>query len=251
MSECQSHSPFSTTLLLLLFLLDTGSSVACGIELVLNDHYFFGWAVLGVLILPITFSIIGELLRSCVYGGCCGEASTNWIPMIFYHFYTAFMLVASDCVPRWRAEAEYLRFIHGFLQSAPQLLLQSVILLKGIHIHSLHEVVEAIQLSIEDQNSIIESITLLISTKPLRWYWGLIQLVSLVMNFISILQTLIQFNEWSKRRHTLHRLLLVVPFFCYHNNLSCISSVLNIHICWWSIWCYSPFRTFIYSDGSF
>ena len=33
------------------------------------------------------------------------------------------------------------------------------------------------------------------------------------MNFISILQTLIQFNEWSKRRHTLHRLLLVVPFF--------------------------------------
>ena len=91
MSECQSHSPFSTTLLLLLFLLDTGSSVASGIELVLNDHYFFGWAVLGVLILPITFSIIGELLRSCVYGGCCGEASTNWIPMIFYHFYTAFM----------------------------------------------------------------------------------------------------------------------------------------------------------------
>ena len=78
-------------------------------------------------------------------------------------------------MPRWRAEAEYLRFIHGFLQSAPQLLLQSVILLKGIHIHSLHEVVEAIQLAIEDQNSIIDSITLLISTKPLRWYWGLIQ----------------------------------------------------------------------------
>ena len=39
------------------------------------------------------------------------------------------------------------------------------------------------------------------------------QVVSLVLSFLSVLQTLIQFNEWSKRRHTLHRMVLVVPFF--------------------------------------
>ena len=39
------------------------------------------------------------------------------------------------------------------------------------------------------------------------------QVVSVVLSFLSVLQTLIQFNEWSKRRHTLHRLVLVVPFF--------------------------------------
>ena len=33
------------------------------------------------------------------------------------------------------------------------------------------------------------------------------------MSFVSILQTMIHFNEWSKRRHTLHRMILVVPFF--------------------------------------
>ena len=29
------------------------------------------------------------------------------------------------------------------------------------------------------------------------------------MSFVSILQTMIHFNEWSKRRHTLHRMILV------------------------------------------
>ena len=37
--------------------------------------------------------------------------------------------------------------------------------------------------------------------------------MSLFLSFLSVLQTLIQFNEWSKRRHTLHRMVLVVPFF--------------------------------------
>ncbi len=39
------------------------------------------------------------------------------------------------------------------------------------------------------------------------------QAISLLLSFLSVLQTLIQFNEWSKRRHTLHRMTLVVPFF--------------------------------------
>ena len=95
-------------------------------------------------------------------------------------------IVASDCVPRWKPEAEYLRFIHGFVQSAPQLLLQSVILLKGIHIHSLHDVIEAIQLSLrtsEEGGSVIGAVTSLISTKPLRWYWGLIQVSFFKLSF--------------------------------------------------------------------
>lgn len=123
--------------------------------------------------------------------------------------------MASDCVPRWRQEAAYLRFIHGFVQSAPQLVLQSVIFLKGIHIHSLHHSMEAVQLALKDEEkgSVIEALVALTNDKPLRWYWGLIQVFSLLMSFISVLQTMIQFNEWDKRRHTLHRLLLVVPFF--------------------------------------
>ena len=46
--------------------------------------------------------------------------------------------------------------------------------------------------------------------KPLRWYWGLIQLYSLVFSALSFLQTAIHFN---KRRHTLHKFMLILPFF--------------------------------------
>lgn len=91
MSECQSSHPLATTLLLLLFVLDVGTDVATGLELVLNDHYYYGWTVLGLVLLPVVVSILAQLLRTCVYGGCCGETNTHWIPLMFYHPYTAFM----------------------------------------------------------------------------------------------------------------------------------------------------------------
>ncbi len=88
---CQSRHPLATTLLLLLFVLDVATDVATGVELVLNDHYLWGWTVLGLVFLPNVVAILGELARACVYGGCCGEANTRWIPLILYHIYTAFM----------------------------------------------------------------------------------------------------------------------------------------------------------------
>ena len=49
--------------------------------------------------------------------------------------------------------------------------------------------------------------------RPAVWYWGLIQVYSIVLSFASLLQTCVQFNEWPKRRHTPHKLLLVIPYF--------------------------------------
>ena len=142
------------------------------------------------------------------------HTSTNSHLTLTFIFIFDYRLIASDCKRKWRMEAEYLRFIHGFLQSAPQLVLQSVILLKGIHIHSLHQTVEAIQKALADEDmTLVQAFTFLTQDRPIKWYWGLIQVVSLLLSFLSTLQTLIQFNEWSKRRHTLHRLVLVVPFF--------------------------------------
>jgi hypothetical protein len=57
----------------------------------LKKLIFRGWAVLGLVLLPIVVSILGELFRACIYGGCCGETSTDWIPLIFYHLYTIIM----------------------------------------------------------------------------------------------------------------------------------------------------------------
>ena len=103
----------------------------------------------------------------------------------------------------------YLRSLQGFLQAAPQLVLQLVILFKGVYIHSLHNSIEVFIESEYDFQVLKEYM----SHKPLGWYWGLIQVYSLIFSFLSLLQTCVQFNEWEKRRHTLHRMLLVVPFF--------------------------------------
>ena len=52
-----------------------------------------------------------------------------------------------------------------------------------------------------------------LAEKPAVWYWGLIQVYSILLSFASLLQTCVQFNEWPKRRHTPHKLLLVIPYF--------------------------------------
>ena len=101
--------------------------------------------------------------------------------------------------PAWRHLSVYLRSIHGFFQSSPQLVLQLVILAKGIRIHSLAQTIE----QLEEHGG--EGFLDYLAAKPWRWYWGLIQVYSLALSFLSVLQTAVQFNEWEKRRHTLHR----------------------------------------------
>ena len=86
-----SRHPILTMLLVGLFVLDVATDVATGVELILNDHDAWGLAVLGLVALPAVMGVAGELLRGCIYSGCCGEASTDWIPLIFYHLYTVIM----------------------------------------------------------------------------------------------------------------------------------------------------------------
>ncbi len=90
-SRAGCRHPFLTLVLVLLFATDVFTDVATGVELILNDHHVWGWSVLGLVLLPVVVAILGELLRSCIYGGCCGETSTDWIPLIFYHLYSIIM----------------------------------------------------------------------------------------------------------------------------------------------------------------
>ncbi len=137
-------------------------------------------------------------------------------------------LIGSHCQPRWLQEAHYLRAIEGFIQAGSQLILQLVIVYQGVLIHSFRDLLKHIlegdfsweffdgkrsSAPIVCLADSCEINVLLFADKPLRWYWGLIQLYSLVLSALSFLQTCVHFNEWPKRRHTCHRLLLVLPFF--------------------------------------
>ena len=88
-----TRHPLLTALLVLLFVADVFTDIATGVELVLNDHYAEGLAVLGLVALPVVLSVVAELLRGCVYSECCGEACTDWIPLMFYHIYTLIMAI--------------------------------------------------------------------------------------------------------------------------------------------------------------
>ncbi|XP_059087411.1 uncharacterized protein LOC131883840 isoform X1 [Tigriopus californicus] len=200
-----SKHPFVTLLLISLFVLDVATDIATGIELILNDHHGWGYLVLALVIFPVFVSIVAELLRGCIYSGCCGEATTDWIPLIFYHLYTVIMMIGSDCNYQWEQESHYLQAIQGFLQSGPQIVLQIVIIFRGALIHSFRDTTKTL---LEDGLTFE-----FFSDKSLGWYWGLIQVYSLVFSMLSLLQTSIHFNEWPKRRHTIHRFLLIVPFF--------------------------------------
>merc|ERR1719323_2296923 len=49
----------------------------------------------------------------------------------------------------------------------------------------------------------------------IKWYWGLVQLVSLVVSFISLLQTVLYFNECEKRRFSCVRMFIALPFYIF------------------------------------
>ena len=90
-SKVGCKHPLATLFLVFLFIFDVFTDIATGIELILNDHPTWGWCVLGLVLLPSVVAILGELFRACIYGGCCGETSTDWIPLIFYHLYAVIM----------------------------------------------------------------------------------------------------------------------------------------------------------------
>lgn len=89
-------------LLTTLFVSDVFTDVALGVELILNQYQFWGYCVLGLVVLPNAVSLAAEVLRACLYGGlcccCCCCLSphdfakpSNWMPLFTYHLYTAFM----------------------------------------------------------------------------------------------------------------------------------------------------------------
>ena len=98
--------------------------------------------------------------------------------------------------------------MQGFLAATGQLVLNLIVLGRGVLIHSLAQGIHYLITSDEEQRLQFEA-----ADRPLRWYWGLIQVVSLVFSFLSLLQTVIYFNECEKRRISILRLLVSVPFY--------------------------------------
>ena len=82
----------------------------------------------------------------------------------------------------------------GLLESAPQLVLQLVVLLAGVHVDDVALLFEAITGGLEASE--------LVFTWP--WFRGLFHLLSLFFSFASLLVTIVYYNEerWTSARPT-------------------------------------------------
>lgn len=203
-----------TVALILLFALDVFTDVATGVELVLNDKPFWGGITLVLVVSPSLVALLAEVYKCCLYEGCCGRNATDWIYLTVYPLFTVIMLALGSCHQACKREAMYLRSLEGFVAAAGQTVLSLVVLSRGVLIHSLAQTIHFLTTPDPEQRE-----NFLQADRPLRWYWGLIQGVSLVLSFASLLQTVLYFNECEKRRLSVWRLLVSGPFYavtiCY------------------------------------
>merc|ERR1719189_475896 len=107
----------------------------------------------------------------------------------------------------------YLRSLEGFIAAAGQLILNLVVLGHGVIIHSLAQLISYLTIATpadSEQKQQFEEME-----RPLKWYWGLIQLISLAVSFLSLLQTVFYFNECEKRRLSCVRMIVSIPFYTF------------------------------------
>jgi len=207
-------SQVATISLILLFALDVFTDVATGVELILNDKPFWGGIALVLVVSPSLVALLAEVYKCCLYEGCCGRNATDWIYLIVYPLFTVIMLALGSCHPACKREAMYLRSLEGFVAAAGQVVLSLIVLSRGVLIHSLAQTIHFLTTPDLEQRE-----SFLAAERTPKWYWGLIQVVSLLFSIVSLLQTVVYFNECEKRRLSAWRLFVAVPFYavtiCY------------------------------------
>lgn len=197
-----------TVTLILLFVIDIFTDISTGVELVLNNHPYWGFLTLVLVSSPSLVALLAEVYKCCLYEGCCGRNSTDWLYLIIYPLFTVIMLALGSCHTPCKREAMYLRSLEGFVAAGGQLILNLVVLGRGVLIHSLAQTVHFLTTPDEEQREQFRQ-----SNRPIRWYWGLIQVASLIFSFLSLLQTVVYFNECEKRKLSAWRLVVCIPFY--------------------------------------
>ena len=160
------------------------------------------------MVSPILVAILAEVYKCCLYEGCCGRNATDWIYLMIYPLFTVIMMALGSCHTACKREAMYLRSLEGFIAATGQLVLNLVVMGHGVLIHSLAQLIHYLTTPDLEQRQQFEEAEL-----PVKWFWGLIQLVSLVTSLLSLLQTVIYFNECEKRRFSCSRMFIALPFY--------------------------------------
>jgi len=198
----------ATFLLVVLFSLDVFTDIATGVELILNDHVQYGLLVLLLVLTPGFIAILAEIYKCCLYEGFCGRNATDWLYLLVYPLFTVIMMGLGTCHVTCHREGMYLRSLQGFITAAGQIILNLYVLSRGVLIHSLAQTVHYLTTQDPEQRAEFKG-----AEHPLRWYWGLIQMYSLVFSAVSLLQTVVYFNECEKKTSSIWRLFVAVPFY--------------------------------------
>jgi len=170
--------------------------------------------------------------------------------------YTWIIILYSIHHTEWREKAMFLVILEGFLTSSPQLVLQLSLWFKGVLTTPAVAVLTALNTNITSSLTGVTIITDTNYTNSLNvipsefeflgrryeedasYMFGIVQLLSIVVSFVSVLTSGIFFNELERRldfKESIYRKCISVPFFI--TTILYRSLAISLVICflgWWS-----------------
>merc|ERR1711963_1374222 len=103
----------------------------------------------------------------------------------------------------------YLRSLEGFVAAAGQVVLSLIVLSRGVLIHSRAQTIHFLTTPDLEQRE-----SFLAAERTPKWYWGLIQVVSLLFSIVSLLQTVVFFQRVREKAALCLETLCGCPVLC-------------------------------------
>jgi len=217
----------------LLYLVDQGTDALTALLFLLDGHYVEGFLTTFFILTPGIAAFLlelrdmwrgkGNLLRALVFLSLC----PLWA--LLTHLYSIFNR-------EWQGKALMLKTMEGFLCAAPQLVLQLSFWMKGTLTSPL-ELVLSEQFNMT-QDSLNANMTIFGRDfdSSERYWFGVSQVLSIFLSFISVFSSVIYFNGLEANSiRSVGKLCLGIPFFLLTMMFRAVSlALLLCFLEWWS-----------------
>jgi len=233
-----------TTLLLvsfLLYLLDQGTDAFTSLLFLLDGHYLEGGLTAGLIMAPGLASCVLELQSmwrgrgNCLLAGLYLLLCPLWV--LLTHLLSIFHT-------RGQSKALMLKTMEGFLCSGPQLVLQLALWMRGTLTSPL-QLVLADHLDVQSLSNLTQPAVQTVNSLQVfgrdfssseRYMFGVAQLCSILISFLSLVFSVLHFNELeAKSVKSAGKFFLGLPFFLITIVFRTIAfSLLLCFLGWWS-----------------
>jgi len=221
----------------LTYLADQGTDALTALLLLQGGHLLAGALTALLVLVPGLVACTAELVS--YWRGRGGSVPRAGALLVLCPLWALLTHLHALYSPEWRARAHSLKTVEGLLAAGPQLVLQVALLLRGSLTSPIASLVQQTAPLTGIQTNFEESNLTLFGREydsEDRFHLGVIQMSSIVVSLVSVLTSVLHFNEVeSGGGISPGRLLLGLPFFLFTILYRTIS--LGLILCflgWWS-----------------